>query len=407
MMIIAAPRSLATTAVFSDSELASGNPVTQDGITLTTTRSGGSIQLINNPANPDFVGLYLSGTTSGGTYTLSFSHPIISLEFEFDAFSWRGDLGAEELRNFSTDADSVNIAYTSQGFTTFEAGVITSTGTNGQGIIQFSASEPFTEFTFQHIQNPELNGFVIERVEAVSEQSSIGIITSGSGTVTRGGQTFPIGQSDQIFQDDVLETGAGQQLSGSFDDASTFQIGEEGKIRLDEYAYEPDSPDNVQNFSVLRGAISFVSGLMPKPKVRIDTPVVTLGIRGTEFSLEVTESQASINIDLSVTSGIVDLTDPSTGTTHAVATGETHSLTAPLPSLNTIRSSVQYNATPTLRLEGYTDSTFIVQHSDNMVFWEDWATLEPSDLPSNLDIMDLPARDMRFFRLKRTTPAAQ
>ena len=170
--------SAAMPVTFADFDLASGNPVTVGGETITTTNVGGSIEFIT--AGP-FIGLHLGGINTSGAYTLNFSQPISSLEVEFDALSSIGpNPPVEMLLNFSTDNGLVTIGYTNQFGTTFDGTTITSTEANGQGIITVSG-QTFSAFSFDHVQGSEQNGFVIERVviNPIPEPGSFSLVALG------------------------------------------------------------------------------------------------------------------------------------------------------------------------------------------------------------------------------------
>ena len=145
---------------YTDTQLASGNPVTVGGTTLTTSTVGGNIGFIGAGT---FTGLHLGGDQSSGLYTLAFSDLIDSIEIEFDALSDVGPLPVETLFDFATNNGAVSIGYTNQFGTTFDGSTITSTENDGQGIITFSGAA-FSSFSFNHDQGAQ-NGFVIERLK--------------------------------------------------------------------------------------------------------------------------------------------------------------------------------------------------------------------------------------------------
>lgn len=149
----------AVPVTFTDTDLASGNPVTVGGVTLTTSTVGGNIGFIGSGT---FTGLWLGGDNSSGNYALSFSETITSIEIEFDALSSIGTLPVETLFNFAADGGAVSISFTAQFGTTFDGTTITSTANDGQGIINFSGSG-FSSFSFDHDQGAQ-SGFVIERL---------------------------------------------------------------------------------------------------------------------------------------------------------------------------------------------------------------------------------------------------
>ena len=142
---------------FTDIDLASGNPATVDGFTVTTTNIGGSIDSIGSGT---FTGLWLGGSNTSGFYTLSFSELISSIIIEFDAMS-TGSGSEETLFNFATNNGAAAIGFTPQFGTAFDGTTITSTVPDGQGIIDF-AGAGFSSFSFDHGQVGFPNGLVIE-----------------------------------------------------------------------------------------------------------------------------------------------------------------------------------------------------------------------------------------------------
>lgn len=156
----------ASLITYTDTDLGSGNPVTVSGTTLTTSTVGGNIGFI--PGSGGFAGLWLGGNNSSGSYTLSFSSTISSIEIEFDALSSIGPLPVETLFGFATSNGAVSISYVNDGGTSFDGTTITSLVNDGQGTISFSGAS-FTSFSFNHNQGQQ-SGFVIERVTINTDQ---------------------------------------------------------------------------------------------------------------------------------------------------------------------------------------------------------------------------------------------
>jgi hypothetical protein len=158
--MLIAGASQAALITLTDTQLGSGNPVTGGGVTLTTSKVGGSIGFI--PGTGGFSGLWLGGSNTSGVYTLSFSQSISSIEIEFDALSDIGSGAPETLFGWATNLGAVTIGYTNQFGTTFDGTTVTSTENDGQGTINFSGPA-FSSFTFNHSQGQQ-SGFVIERI---------------------------------------------------------------------------------------------------------------------------------------------------------------------------------------------------------------------------------------------------
>lgn len=84
----------------------------------------------------------------------------------------------------------------------------------------------------------------------------------GAVTATRaGGATVNLAIDDPVFQGDVLVTEAAASVGLVFNDKTTFALGEQGRMVLDELIYDPDTGDGSSAFSVVKGVFVFVSGV--------------------------------------------------------------------------------------------------------------------------------------------------
>lgn len=113
---------------------------------------------------------------------------------------------------------------------------------------------------------------------------------SGSATVTRGAGAQPLAAGNDVFRDDVIDTGADGSLGITFRDDTTLSMGPKGRMKLDEFAFDPAHEDVKLGVRLLRGAFAVVSGQTAKlapDKVAVKTPTMTIGIRGTSFLIEV------------------------------------------------------------------------------------------------------------------------
>ena len=116
---------------------------------------------------------------------------------------------------------------------------------------------------------------------------SIGEVSSVSGTVkaTRlDGNIFELSVGDPVFQGDTIETEGSGAVGLVFLDKTTLSLSEGGKMVLDELIYDPASGTGSMGINMVEGAFSFISGEIAKTgpdAMQIETPVVTMGIRGT------------------------------------------------------------------------------------------------------------------------------
>jgi len=115
--------------------------------------------------------------------------------------------------------------------------------------------------------------------------ASIGKVVTleGSATAQRtDGTVVQLNVGDQVAQGDVLQTGSGAALGVVFVDGTVFSLTGDSRMVLDNLVYQAGGSNNALSFSVVQGTFSFVAGqVAPTGEMRIDTPVASLGIRGT------------------------------------------------------------------------------------------------------------------------------
>lgn len=120
-----------------------------------------------------------------------------------------------------------------------------------------------------------------------TDESPVGIIkeVSGKATIMRAdGTTEEISIGMPVFEGDVIETSEAGSVNIVFRDESSFAVSENAKLAIDEYVFDPSTESGESNFSMLRGMFIYTSGLIGREDpddVEIDTPIGSIGIRGT------------------------------------------------------------------------------------------------------------------------------
>lgn len=124
-----------------------------------------------------------------------------------------------------------------------------------------------------------------------SAQQPIGTVDTADGEVfaTRAdGTRVSLEAGDAVFQGDVLETDGDGALNITFADGTEFSLDENARMVLDELVYDPGTGEGSAAFTVVQGVFSFVSGAIAKSgpdAMTVDTPVATIGIRGTKVAI--------------------------------------------------------------------------------------------------------------------------
>ncbi len=112
----------------------------------------------------------------------------------------------------------------------------------------------------------------------------IGHVTklSGSATAVRNGVSVILNNGDNVEKGDVVSTGADSTLGITFIDGTVFGLSSNARMVLNEMVYDPNGSNNSSLLSLVAGTITFVAGETAKHgDMKVDTPVATMGIRGT------------------------------------------------------------------------------------------------------------------------------
>ena len=125
---------------------------------------------------------------------------------------------------------------------------------------------------------------------AFADEGVIGTIleVEGNATVTpsSGGKFSAAMVDTPVHLNDVIQTSAAARVFILFIDDTKLTLGENAKLKIDNYIFDPENNNNNKALYSIQGAFQYISGLIGKkenPDVNIDTPVGSIGIRGTDF----------------------------------------------------------------------------------------------------------------------------
>jgi hypothetical protein len=126
------------------------------------------------------------------------------------------------------------------------------------------------------------------------------VVATGSVTLERANavviQVGTAGQSaqakvgDLVYQGDAVATGADGKVGINFTDGSSFNLSNNARMVMDEFVYDPNSTSNASLFNLTKGTFTFVAGKVAKTgDMKVDTPVATMGVRGTTPRVEISD----------------------------------------------------------------------------------------------------------------------
>jgi hypothetical protein len=174
------------------------------------------------------------------------------------------------------------------------------------------------------------------------EKTTIGNARTVVKTVTGSidAETRNIRLLDDIYHNEVIETGDESATEFVFLDETKLALGPNSSLVLDRFVYDPDSDTGSFVLTATAGVFRFVSGKLPKNAYEIHTPTATIGIRGTVFSFVVIAGgpQGAAKVVVTVEEGVAEITS---------CLGETVSLARPGASTTISMNSDGTCTTPT------------------------------------------------------------
>jgi len=136
------------------------------------------------------------------------------------------------------------------------------------------------------------------QAESSVASQPIGQVESVDGTVTAtrtDGTQVVLNIGDPVFQGDIIESDDEGAVGIVFADETTFSMAENGRMVLDEMIYDAGTGDGDLAVSVIKGVFTFVSGQIARSDpdaMRIETPVATIGVRGTQGGIDIPDGQS-------------------------------------------------------------------------------------------------------------------
>ena len=112
----------------------------------------------------------------------------------------------------------------------------------------------------------------------------------GTAVIERAGKALSAKAGDALYEQDRLKTGPESYLGLGFTDQSLLSVGPNSDVNLAKYRFDRTTHQGEQQLGIKSGSLSAISGKIAKAspeQVRFNTGTVTLGVRGTEFLIDV------------------------------------------------------------------------------------------------------------------------
>lgn len=132
-------------------------------------------------------------------------------------------------------------------------------------------------------------------IQAASDacaSDAIGVVKTVKGDVhiERTSKHVDVAVGSEIFSSDRIVTGPASSVGITLRDDTLLTEGANSTLALNSFAFNTTTYDGSLDATIKRGSLAVVDGKLAKANpdsVRYSTPTTTLGVRGTEFVIEV------------------------------------------------------------------------------------------------------------------------
>ena len=117
-------------------------------------------------------------------------------------------------------------------------------------------------------------------------------LASGSVSIVRATGTVSPKVGDDVYEADVLRTGADGKVGITLKDDTRVSLGPSSEVRLDKFVYAPAEGNLALAMKFVHGVAAYVSGRIAKlspDAVRLETPAAIVGVRGTTLAIRTDE----------------------------------------------------------------------------------------------------------------------
>lgn len=131
-----------------------------------------------------------------------------------------------------------------------------------------------------------------------AEVETVGFVktVTGESWVITAGQRAKAQVGTAVFLGSQLKTGKAATLGVTFRDNTVMSFGPDTELTVDEYLFAPAQGKLKLGARLDKGSLNYVSGVIAKLKpdaVSVRTPTGTIGVRGTQFLVNVDEPSSA------------------------------------------------------------------------------------------------------------------
>jgi hypothetical protein len=113
------------------------------------------------------------------------------------------------------------------------------------------------------------------------------------------GKSRDLARRSPVFEHDTIMTDTTGSGEVTFTDSSVLTLRSDTELKIDEYAYKKGAPPSNSKsvMSLIKGGFRTITGAIPKENpdgYQVNTPVATIGVRGTDYSAYYTQAEGLV-----------------------------------------------------------------------------------------------------------------
>ena len=118
---------------------------------------------------------------------------------------------------------------------------------------------------------------------------------TGTATIARTDRVLSLQKDEKIYVGDTLKTGADGSLGITFRDNTILSLGPNSTVVISEFLFAPAQGKLSIVTRIIKGTAVYLAGVIAKlspQSVRFETPVATVGFRGTRFLVKIDDRES-------------------------------------------------------------------------------------------------------------------
>jgi len=138
-----------------------------------------------------------------------------------------------------------------------------------------------------------MTGMAVSAANAAEESSGMVVASRGEVSALANGSSRELKQGDFVYVNDEILTGARSFAVLQFTDGAKVTIRPDSKMLIESYLYAGNDSDEA-TLNLVSGGLRVITGAMAKTNpenYKVRTPVALMGVRGTEFSIQLCGDQ--------------------------------------------------------------------------------------------------------------------